>query len=118
MLKWITSLTVLWLLLFWLPTSGQSAVSKVSVDVDVLTALAVVECESNFRPHVWGDLDKPYPSYGIAQFQERTFNWLAKKSGRKGLVWKNPKDQMWLLIWAIKHGHSHLWTCFRNLKGG
>ena len=116
-LRWITLLLVLWFL--WLLPSVLYAakdIHDISIDVDILTALAVVQCESNFRPNVFGDLDKPYPSYGLAQFQHRTFRWLALKAGRPDLKWKDPKDQMWLLIWSIKHKYGYLWTCYRSLK--
>jgi hypothetical protein len=96
------------------PSYSVSYDSK--IDQATATALEVIQCESNFRPSVYGDLETPYPAYGIAQFQERTFIWLAKKSGRNNLVWKNPKDQFWLLTWAIKHNYGYLWTCWRKLQ--
>lgn len=77
----------------------------------------IIQCESSNRHEgIWGDINYKYPAYGIAQFQERTFNWLAKLSGEKGLSWKNKQDQIWLLNWAIENGWGHLWTCYRKIK--
>lgn len=114
-MKW-TVLLFFILLCFLLPSLSYASTYDVSLDPDILTALAVIQCESAFKPNVWGDLDKPFPSFGIAQFQRRTFLWLSAKAGRTDLKWKDPKDQMWLLIWAIKHGYGHYWTCWRHLR--
>lgn len=79
----------------------------------------VAFCESSLNHDSWGDLDYKYPSYGYLQFQERTFNFLAKKAGKKGLEWKNKKDQIWLFKWTIKNEPQYLnyWTCYRKIYG-
>ena len=78
-------------------------------------AKKIVMCESGGRHNgVWGDLDKPYPAYGIAQFQKRTFDWMKKLAGRPELEWKNKEDQLWLLRFAIKNNLQHHWTCAKE----
>ena len=76
---------------------------------------AIIQCESSGEHEgKWGDIEKKYPAYGIAQFQERTFYWLSEKAGTKG-NWKNKYDQIDLLEWAIDNGYSYLWTCAKIL---
>jgi hypothetical protein len=98
---------VIIILSLWVPFSANAETTAEIV-------LKVLQCESSFRNNVWGDVDTKYPSYGIAQFQERTFNWLKELAGRKELNWKNPSDQIWLLRWSIEHGYGHYWTCYRK----
>ena len=74
----------------------------------------IIQCESGGIHEKWGDLDKKYPVYGVAQFQERTFYWLADLAGQE-LEWKNEQDQRWLLEWAIENDYGYLWTCYRIL---
>jgi len=74
-------------------------------------AEVIIQKESNGKM-VWGDHDKKHKAFGIAQFQERTFNWLKKESGMPYLEWKNEQDQETLLIWALAHDYCYLWsTC-------
>lgn len=60
---------------------------------------------------VWGKLpeDQKYPAYGIAQFQKRTFYWMAKLAGLKDPNWKDQSQQEWLLKWALVNGYGHHW---------
>jgi hypothetical protein len=77
--------------------------SKLQQHREVLeTAQTVIDCESGGIHDVWGDKDRPYSSYGVAQFQKRTFDELAKKATMSDLDWKNPTHQVRLLIWAIR----------------
>lgn len=72
--------------------------------------LSIILCESGAMHHnVWGDGGK---SYGIAQFQYRTFNDLRTQAGRPELRWKSRDDQLWLLDWALRHGYGKYWTCY------
>lgn len=75
--------------------------------------LAILECESSSRPNVYGDGGK---SYGIAQVQKRTWDYLAPLAGIKG-DWKDPENQVALLDWAIQNGYGDNWTCYRKIKG-
>ena len=77
-------------------------------------ALKIIACESSFRPHIWGDDKK---SYGIAQFQKKTFYWLADKAKMKNMDWKLPEHQVRLLMWALDNGYGKYWTCYRKIKG-
>ncbi|MBI3812950.1 MAG: hypothetical protein HY279_00580 [Nitrospinae bacterium] len=84
----------------------------------------VIDCESSGRHEgVWGDGGK---SYGIAQFQKRTFYYLAAKAlksphppffmaGQRG-DWKDREDQIQLLTWAVKNGYGNLWSCYKQYK--
>lgn len=74
--------------------------------------LAIIACESSGRHDgVWGDGGK---SYGIVQFQKRTFDYLAARSGMRGLDWKDKNDQLALLSWALDNGHGNNWTCYEK----
>lgn len=76
----------------------------------------IISCESSGRhTNVWGDLDYKHPAYGVAQFQERTFNWMRGLAGRNDLEWKNKEDQLWLLAWALENGKGKFWTCYRKV---
>ncbi len=70
----------------------------------------IVECESGGKHEIWGKAGE----YGIAQFMEKTFYWLAEKSGLKNPDWKSKDQQLWLLNWAVENGHSEEWTCAKN----
>jgi hypothetical protein len=70
----------------------------------------ILTCESgNKHEGVFGDGGK---SYGIAQFQETTFNWLAEKSNIKGLYRLSLEDQVLLLKWSLDNGYGYLWSCY------
>ena len=76
----------------------------------------VIQCESEGKHDgVWGDKNYPYPAYGIAQMQKRTFYWLMDISGKKNMKWKNKDDQIKLLKWALENGQGELWSCYRIL---
>ena len=75
----------------------------------------VVHCESGGRHNQWGDLDYTYKSFGIAQFQERTFEYLKELAGMEYLEWRSEEDQITLLTWAIENGYGNYWTCYRNI---
>lgn len=74
--------------------------------------LAIIACESSGRHDgVWGDGGK---SYGIVQFQKRTFDYLSARSGIEGLDWKDKNDQLALLSWALDNEHGNNWTCYKK----
>lgn len=79
-------------------------------------AKKIIQCESEGKHNVWGDRHLTFPVYGIAQFQQRTFYWLANISGKKNMKWKNKEHQIVLLKWALQNGQGELWTCFRILN--
>ena len=81
----------------------------------LLTVHSIIICESSGRhENIWGDKNYKFPAYGIAQIQERTFYWLANKANFKHMKWKDKKDQIKLLMWAIENGYGSLWTCFKK----
>jgi len=76
----------------------------------------IIECESGGSHYnLWGDINYKYKSYGICQFQERTFNWLKKLAKKENLEWKKREDQVHLLRWSIENNYCYLWTCGRKL---
>lgn len=89
--------------------------SAVHFDLEVeREKLSILTCESGIRHEgIWGDGGR---SYGIAQFQYATFKDLRTQAGRPALAWKNMRDQLWLLDWALRHGYGRYWTCYGKTK--
>jgi len=91
--------------------SGNSlmAMSPVYIPrVEVLASI-ITTCESqNKHDGIWGDKGM---AYGIAQFWEDTFYWMAEKAGLENPDWKNQNQQEWLLRWAIINDLEKHWTC-------
>jgi hypothetical protein len=80
----------------------------------------ILKCESGFRSDVYGDGGK---AYGIAQFHKETFYRFAnkakpemQKAGLWPAIYHNANHQVWLLNWAINHGHGSSWTCYTKIK--
>ena len=98
--------------------SGNYVIAMLPTEVDVdIIASKIMFSESGGVHETWGDLDYEFPAFGIGQFQERTFYWLAEKSKMVGLEWENEQDQIKLLKWAIKNGYCDLWsTCPLNYE--
>jgi len=92
--------------------SGNYIIAFVPTDVNIdIIASKIMFRESGGVHNIWGDLDYEFPAFGIGQFQNRTFYWLADLAN-KDLEWENEQDQIWLLKWAIENGHCNLWsTC-------
>ena len=73
----------------------------------------IIACESSHRYDVWGDGGL---SFGPAQFQYKTFQWMKQQAGKPYLRWKNPKHQIYLLKWALQNGHERHWlNCYRKI---
>ena len=87
--------------------------SVVQWEVSQLQILAslIVQCESNGKHNVWGKNGE----YGIAQFKERTFYWLAKKAELQSPNWKDENQQLFLLNWALENGYEDYWECPKRL---
>ena len=102
---------------------GGSAVKGVAIPSfwkpDTLGVIVekVIQCESKGNHYdengdiLVGDLDKKYQSFGIGQYQIRTFLFLSEKAGKE-LDWKSEADQRWLLRWSIENDYGYLWSCF------
>lgn len=76
----------------------------------------IINCESGGRHDgLWGDGGR---SYGVAQFNEQTFYRFASKSGAPNLDWKNRKDQIVLLHWAVTNGYGPSWSCYSKALNG
>lgn len=84
--------------------------SRLEVSYEQL-AYKIIECESNWRPDVYGDNGR---AYGLAQFHKPTFYWLSKLAG-KDLDYYEPQHQIELLIWALENGRGYLWSCYKQI---
>jgi hypothetical protein len=73
------------------------------------------ECSTGHCLYLHKDTNGVY-TYGPAQFQRRTFNYLKGLAGQPDLQWKNEDNQRWLLRWAVEHGYGMRWQ--RNYVGG
>ena len=85
---------------------------------DVNLVIDIIECESGGRYNEVGD-DAYGPggvSVGIAQFQKDTFNEMKVLAKMPRLRWKNPIDQLRLMVWMIDAGYANRWSCYRKLK--
>ena len=69
----------------------------------------IIARESSHRPGQWGDFDKPFRTYGKAQFQKRTFYWMAGMAKLDKPDWKNEEQQVRLLKWALVNGYGSHW---------
>jgi len=79
---------------------------------DVGLVIDILQCESGGRYNAVGD---DGISVGIAQFQETTFNEMKALAKMPRLRWKNPIDQMRLMVWMLDHGFGYRWTCYRMI---
>jgi hypothetical protein len=74
----------------------------------------ILMCESSGRHEgVWGDLNSKHPAYGIAQFQKRTFLWMADLMGLENPDWKSEEQQIKVLDWALQNEMGCHWTCYK-----
>lgn len=124
--KWIIKLVVAWAVTIILVQVGirhgrnvekaeWQARRQIEADILFVRVLEeIIQRESSGKHDgIWGDEGK---SYGIAQFQEKTFYWLAKKAGLQDPNWKNEAQQIALLAWAVKNGYGNLWTAVRQME--
>jgi hypothetical protein len=80
------------------------------------TMQVVINCESGSDNSKIGDLDyyvngKLSPSYGIAQFQVPTWEWMSELSGIYGDIYSE-RDQLILMRWAFDMGYAYHWSCY------
>jgi hypothetical protein len=100
--------------------TSQTLASFLDIELEIIDkwdimAEKIIQCESQ-NQMVWGDHNYyengvNIKSYGVAQFQERTFNWLKELANKPKLDFYSRQDQVWLLNWALENGYSYLWTC-------
>ena len=74
----------------------------------------IIDCESQ-NQMIWGDHNLPIKTYGVAQFQERTFNWLKELANAPRLNYYKEADQVYLLKWALENNYGYLWSCYKKL---
>lgn len=72
--------------------------------------MTVAKCESNFRPHVYGDGIK---AFGVYQFHEPTFKWFSQMMGEE-LDYYSYHDNIKLASWVFAKYPKYKthWTCF------
>ena len=70
----------------------------------------VIDCESSGRHEgIWGQAGE----YGILQYQEKSFYWLADKYNFTG-EWKNKDDQIELFLLLTDEERYTHWTCVKR----
>jgi hypothetical protein len=79
----------------------------------------MVQCESQGELNRIGDTDYYVngvwtPSYGVLQFQKRTFNEYAKKYGVKNAKITDYRSQLLIAAQMVRDNKTHLWTCGRR----
>jgi len=80
----------------------------------------VIQCESGWKHYdkngnvKVGDTHLQNHSYGICQFQIRTWETFNKERGTN-LDIMSRDDQLDMIDWAFKNGKQNHWTCFRKV---
>jgi hypothetical protein len=100
--------TVLLLLCLFLSSAAQA--SEQGNDANLV--IDIIECESGGKYNAIGD---DGVSVGIAQFQKITFEEMKHLAKMPKLRWKNPIDQLRLMVWMLNNGHGKRWTCYRKI---
>lgn len=77
-------------------------------------AEAIIQCESSGRAHVEIIDSNGEWSRGIAQFQDRTWDWMSKEAGVTGSPLEEDKARA-VLLWALENGHGKHWTCYKKV---
>ncbi len=92
---------------------GNSLIAVSPIEFPHIQVLAskIVECESGWENDAVGKAGER----GIAQFKQKTFEWMSELSGLKG-SWLNEDDQWNLLLWALENNLESHWTCFKLIK--
>lgn len=76
---------------------------------------AIIECESSGRADVQIIDTNGEWSRGIAQFQDKTWDWMSQLAGVEGSPLE-PEKARAVLVWALENGHGSHWTCFYKVK--
>ncbi len=94
----------------------KELIKKYSTEYNISYKLVskIIYCESRGKINAIGDNGL---SYGVAQFQKPTFNWMKKKLGKR-LDYKSESDQIELLSYALSKGWGRNWTSYRAIKSG
>jgi hypothetical protein len=111
MKKLMICLTTIIILLF---TTTSSPYSQVTPTDLLVYQIGWYESRNNHNVKP-GDNGK---SFGRWQFQQRTFDWMKKLSGKHGLNIMSEKDQEELLRWALENNLGTHWTGYRIVMGG
>lgn len=71
----------------------------------------IIQCESNWDFKAKNEKGQ---SFGVMQFQKRTFNWFNKLKD-DNLDFNSPYDQIELAVWAFNNGYESHWDCYHLL---
>jgi hypothetical protein len=86
-------------------------INKEQETLEILEGIIVAE-SNNKHNDIWGQDGE----YGIVQFKQKTFYWLAEKVGMPHPDWKSQIQQIQLLNWAIRNGFGSQWTTYKNTE--
>lgn len=86
--------------------------------VSTSTTVYILQHESDFNPDAIGDHGL---AHNVAQFHKPTFDWMRGTAVKQGLPYQNlaynsSKDQIILLVWALKNNLGDNWTTYRNIE--
>lgn len=98
--------------------TGEEQVSTTSPIAGHIDGLAdrIIECESNGRNVEIIDTNGEW-SRGIAQFQDKTWDWMSHEAGVVGSS-TEPEKARAVLVWALQNDLGRHWTCFRMIQNG
>ncbi len=88
------------------PEIKQSAYEKL--------ADAIIQCESSGRADVEIIDTNGEWSRGVAQFQDKTWDWMSQLAGVDGSPLE-PEKARAVLVWALENGHGSHWTCYKKV---
>lgn len=90
---------------------AKKAARDAGIDPDKF--LRLISCESVWKEDAVGDNNR---SFGILQFQKRTFDRFSKKYGREGWRIFDSYDQIDLAVLMIRDGYEDSWLhCSRKV---
>lgn len=85
-----------------------------SIGDNAKTIENLIKCESGWKNVKIVDINGYY-SYGILQFQKRTWQWFSELSGIQGDP-MNQKDAIRMTNWAIDNGFIKHWSCAKKYE--
>jgi len=73
----------------------------------------IINCESNWKPAVYGDGGN---AYGRPQFWEETFYRMQRMSGDNPMYqWGDERAELRIFAWAIENNFGYEWTCYHKV---
>ena len=75
----------------------------------------VLECESGGNPKAHNPKDPNGGSYGLFQYQKRTWDLFAKEARLENPDIWDPNDQILVTAWAFSKDRQSHWSCAKKL---